>query len=144
MEERRNGRTGPDRGYPLRVVHSSTPPLVIDMAARAALDEAVELVNTGEYFEAHEVLEEPWRRAVEPARTFLKGLIHVAVSLYQYQRGNSHGARVKAASAARYLRPYLPAAAGIDVEALLAELEGFIAPLHAQPRHAAPPPPSLP
>jgi predicted metal-dependent hydrolase len=111
---------------------------------RGALSHAIDLFNEGEYFECHEVLEEPWREAAEPDRTFLKGLIHAAVSLYQYQRGNSHGARVKAASCRRYLAPYLPAREGIDLQSLLHELDGIIAPLHAQHPKSAPPPPDGP
>jgi len=111
----------------------------LDPTQQAALDEAVRLFNAGDYFECHEVLEKPWLAAGEPAKTFLKGLIHAAVALHHYRRGNSHGARVKAASARRYLEPYLPAAAGLDLAALLRDLDAFLAPLHARP--ALPPPP---
>src|SRR5947209_2652069 len=83
-------------------------PAGLNDAQRAALTEAVALFNAGRYFECHEVLEDAWRAAAEPDRTILKGLIHAAVALYQYQRGNSHGARVKTASAYRYLAPALP------------------------------------
>src|SRR5438093_729060 len=115
--------------------------LTLSAPRRAALGRGVELFNHREYFECHEALEDAWRSSREPARTFLKGLIHVAVALYQYQRGNSHGARVKAASARRYLQPYLPACEGIDLQRLLDDLERFIAPLHAQPAKAPPPEP---
>lgn len=89
---------------------------------RRAVQEAVALFNAGEYFEAHEVLEEPWRDAAEPAKTFLKGLIHAAVSLYHFERHNVHGGRVKAASCCRYLEPYLPTWGGLDLEGLVREL----------------------
>src|SRR6185436_20876506 len=98
----------------------------LDPGALAVLEQARELFNAGEYFECHEVLEGPWLATAEPERTFLKGLIHAAVSLYQYQRGNAHGARVKAASARGYLEPFRPAHAALDLERLLAELEEFI------------------
>ena len=54
--------------------------------------------NSGAYFEAHETLEAAWLAADEPDRSFLKGLIHAAVALCHYQRGNGHGARAKYAS----------------------------------------------
>jgi predicted metal-dependent hydrolase len=119
-------------------------PGILDEPQRAALLHAIELFNRRDYFEAHEALEGAWRPIQEPARTFLKGLIHAAVALYQYQRGNSHGARVKTASARRYLEPYLPAYEGIDLQRLLDDLDRFVAPLHAQPRGAPPPEPQAP
>jgi predicted metal-dependent hydrolase len=110
----------------------------------AALRRAVELFNAEEYFECHEVLETPWRSAGEPERSFWKGLIHAAVALYQYRRGNSHGARVKAASCRRYLEPYLPEHRGLALQRFLADLEGFTAPLRTQPPGLPPPAPALP
>ncbi|HET6382954.1 MAG TPA: DUF309 domain-containing protein [Armatimonadota bacterium] len=91
----------------------------------AAIDEGVRLINSGAFFEAHEVLEVAWRGAADPMKQFLKGLIHVAVALYQYERRNEHGARVKYRSAIGYLTPYAPAYAGLDVSALIAEMNHF-------------------
>lgn len=102
------------------------------------------LFNRGEYFEAHEVAEHLWLRAAEPEKTFLKGLIHAAVALCHYQRGNGHGARVKYASCRRYLEPYRPDYQGVDLEDLLAEMDRFFAALAASPRGTPPPPPLLP
>ena len=106
-----------------------------------ALRRAVELFNAGEYFECHEVLEEAWLRAAEPRKTFLKGLIHAAVALHHYSRGNSHGARVKYGSATRYLAAYQPQHAGVDLCALQAQMDEFVAPLLAQERGVRPPAP---
>lgn len=104
----------------------------------------VRLFNAGEYFEAHEVLEHPWLRAEEPEKTFLKGLIHAAVALYQYRRGNGHGARVKYASCLRYLSAFHPRHGGIEVTELTARMEAFFTPLLGQPPGTAPPPPNGP
>jgi hypothetical protein len=112
------------------------------MEENAALAEWLRLLNEGQYFEAHEVLEAPWLRAAEPQRSFLKGLIHVAVALLHYQRGNAHGARVKGRSARRYLDPFRPAYAGIAVDDLLRQLAEQLSPLEALPPGAALPPPS--
>ena len=40
----------------------------------------VELLNRGEFYDAHEVLEDVWRAAPEPERRFLQGLMQVAVA----------------------------------------------------------------
>lgn len=92
-----------------------------------AIAEWALLLGTGRYFEAHEALENPWLHATEPERTFLKGLIHVAVALYHHQRGNSHGARVKYRSALRYLEPYQPTYQGVELTTLFEQLHPYFA-----------------
>jgi predicted metal-dependent hydrolase len=100
-------------------------------AASAEIDSALaawaHCLNAGEYFEAHEALEGVWLTATEPDRTFLKGLIHIAVVLRHHERGNQHGTRVKHESAVRYLTPYLPAYRGVALAELLAELADYVA-----------------
>jgi predicted metal-dependent hydrolase len=112
----------------------------VDDAMDEALREWVRLFNAGAYFEAHEALEGAWLRARGPDREFLKGLIHAAVALHHYRRGNGHGARVKHRSAAAYLAPFQPDHRGIPVAALLRQLESFFAPLHSLPAGSPPPP----
>ncbi len=101
-------------------------------------------MNNGEYFAAHEVLEGAWRHAAEPEKTFLKGLIHASVALYQYGRGNGHGARVKYLSCVRYLAPYREGMLGLEVHALLEEMERYFAALLALPPGGVPPAPAGP
>jgi predicted metal-dependent hydrolase len=55
------------------------------------LREGIELFNRGEYFECHEVLEAAWLEACGADKTFLQGLIQVAVSFYHLRRGNFPG-----------------------------------------------------
>ncbi|MGV3723777.1 MAG: DUF309 domain-containing protein [Actinomycetota bacterium] len=106
----------------------------------AAIDAWRRLMNAGDFFAAHEALEHAWITSVEPEKTFLKGLIHAAVALHHYQRHNGHGARVKFASALRYLAPYPDAHLGVPVECLRRQMREFFAPLVALPKGAAPPP----
>lgn len=116
----------------------------MDAESRQAVIEWAALLNRGEYFAAHEVLEAPWLRAKEPEKSFLKGLIHVAVALLHYRRGNGHGARVKYASAVRYLSGERPPDSGVDVNDLLAQIDGFFADLVALPAKSPPPEPRHP
>jgi uncharacterized protein len=58
------------------------------------LAEFVALYRAGRFFDAHEVLEEVWRRSEEPPMRFLQGLIQWAVAFEHHRRGNAHGARV--------------------------------------------------
>lgn len=119
--------------------HTEREPLPL-AEVHAAVERWAELFNRGEYFEAHEVLETPWLHAREPEKTVLKGLIHAAVALYQYSRGNAHGARVKSASALRYLEGS-DAAFGLDLRELRAALESFFRPLRLLPAGSDLPPP---
>lgn len=111
---------------------------------QAAVREWARLFNLGLYYAAHEVAEKAWFLTDEPERTVFKGLVHAAVSLSHWQRGNAHGGRVKCASAKSYLGLAGPEFAGLDVADLLRQLQRFEAWMeHQQPgplSFPAPPP----
>ena len=83
----------------------------------------LDLMRRGEYFAAHEELEDAWRAAEPEERDFYQGLVHVTVAWYQAGRGNRVGCERQLAKAARRLGPYAPAHRGLDVAALLAGLD---------------------
>jgi len=85
----------------------------------------VDLFNREEFFEAHEVVEDLWNETAGEEREFLKGFIQAAVALEHHRRGNPKGLRSVGETAARYLRRADPAAGGLDVTALLRDLEEF-------------------
>jgi predicted metal-dependent hydrolase len=91
--------------------------------AAGAFERGLELIRRGEFFAAHEELEAAWRAAETAERDFLQGLVHVAVAWYQAGRGNSVGCERQLAKAGRRLRPYAPAHRGLDVAAVLIQLE---------------------
>jgi predicted metal-dependent hydrolase len=94
---------------------------------RANVERAYELgleqIENGEYFAAHELLEEAWRAAESAERDFFQGLVHVAVAWYQAGRGNRVGCERQLAKARRRLSPYAPAHRALDVSGLLDQLE---------------------
>ena len=83
----------------------------------------VELIRAGEYFAAHEELEDAWRAAPAEERDFFQGLVHVAVAWYQAGRGRRIGCERQLEKAARRLAPYAPSHRGLDVAALLGQVE---------------------
>ena len=87
------------------------------------LARGLELIRSGEYFAAHEVLEDAWRAAEGPERDFYQGLVHVAVAWYQAGRGNEVGCERQLEKAARRLGPYAPSHRGLDVAALAESVE---------------------
>jgi predicted metal-dependent hydrolase len=86
------------------------------------LEEGLELIRAGAYFEAHEELEDEWRTAPATERDFLQGLVHVAVAWLHAGRGNEPGCRRQLAKAARRLERYRPSHRGVDVEHVLAQV----------------------
>jgi len=89
----------------------------------AALAEGIELLRRGEYFAAHEELETAWRSAEPAERDFCQGLVHVAVAWYQAGRSKRTGCVRQLEKAQRRLGPYSPSHRGIDVAAVLAQVE---------------------
>lgn len=96
------------------------------------LQRFVDRFDRGEYWLAHEELEELW---LERREDFFKGLIHLAAALVHVRRANWRGAASKAGSAVEYLRA-APADdfAGFDgprlrrrAEALLQHLQALAA-----------------
>lgn len=94
---------------------------------------AVVLFNVGLFFECHEYLERAWRTAGDGDRAFYHGLIQAAAGCYHCEKGNAHGTEVLLGKALANLRPYAPAAHGIDVAALLHGLAAVRAGALAEP-----------
>ena len=72
----------------------------------AYLAEGVRLFEDGQYFLAHETLEEHWAEAPEEDRNFYQGLIHLAVGFLHHGKGNQKGARMQFAKASTRLKDY--------------------------------------
>jgi predicted metal-dependent hydrolase len=84
-----------------------------------SLEQGLDLIRRGEYFAAHEVLEDVWRASEPAERDFYQGLVHVAVAWYQAGRGNRVGCERQLEKAARRLAPFAPENRGVDVAATL-------------------------
>ena len=103
------GATGEERA-PEGVVREPT----------AALDEAQRLLDAGQPFHAHEVLEDAWKSAPESERQLWRGLAQLAVGLTHAARGNARGASTLLERGAGNLIPYAAAPPhGIDVAGLV-------------------------
>jgi uncharacterized protein len=96
---------------------------VTSRSLSADLERGLELARAGEYFAAHEALEDAWRAAEAAEKDFFQGLVHVVVAWYQAGRGNEVGCERQLEKAARRLGPFAPEHRGIDVSALLRQVE---------------------
>ncbi len=90
----RNARPRDGFGRPLRRGAPGELPLpdAPALAPDAALDLAQQLIDAGQAFRAHEVLEASWKAAPPAERDLWQGLAQVAVGLTHAQRGNARGA----------------------------------------------------
>ena len=90
----RNARARDASGRPLpRGVPGRSPsPEAPALPPAEALAEAQRLIEDGEPFAAHEVLEAVWKQAPATQRELWRGLAQIAVGLTHAQRGNATGA----------------------------------------------------
>ncbi len=84
--------------------------------------------DRGEYWLAHEELEELWLASPRPA---YKGLIHLAAACLHWERGNLRGAATKLRSAKAHIEDDRGTLEAFDIEALLAEIRRLEAALAA-------------
>jgi uncharacterized protein len=82
----------------------------------------IELFNSAEFFEAHEVLEDVWRAVPTADKKFLQGLIQAAVAFHHHSNGNADGARSLLARAQRNLAGYPDEFGGIQLKPFLESL----------------------
>jgi len=83
----------------------------------------VEYFNDCEFFEAHDAWEEVWTEYQGPSRDFYKGLIQMAVCLHHFGNGNARGAIKLYHSSSKYLQPYLPLHAGVNLQQVLSQFD---------------------
>jgi predicted metal-dependent hydrolase len=86
------------------------------------LARGLELIRAGEYFDAHEELEDEWRTAPPEERDFLQGLVHVAVAWLHAERANRPGCERQLEKAERRLGPYAPTHRGVEVDRILVDV----------------------
>jgi uncharacterized protein len=101
---------------------ANVAPSALVSNAVTQLETGLDLIRRGEYFAAHEELEDAWRAAEPAERDFYQGLVHVAVAWYQAGRGNRVGCERQLEKAARRLGPYAPEHYGVDVASLLEQV----------------------
>ncbi|HZQ70250.1 MAG TPA: DUF309 domain-containing protein [Terriglobales bacterium] len=97
----------------------------------------IELFNRGEFFQAHEALEDAWRSAPASEKPFLQGLTQIAVAFVHHSRGNIEGAKSLLARGCKNLSAYSEVHEGINVRRLISSAEEWKSAFEAD----TPPPP---
>ena len=97
-------------------------PLELDETCQAALPElaqrGLELFNKGEYFEAHELLEEIWKEDITPGRELYRAVLQIAVAYLQITRRNYNGAIKMFWRSRQWIDPLPDECRGVDVAQL--------------------------
>jgi len=90
---------------------------------------AIDLFNSGYYWEAHEVLEELWVSTgrTTPTGQFLQGLIQIAAAVLKQTQNKHQPARRLLDKGLAKLKPHSSPCLGINSAAFAADLERFFA-----------------
>ncbi len=102
------------------------------MNIRQKLHEGIELFNSGQFFECHEVLEEVWNELQGDERRWMQGIIQVAVALHHHGTGNRAGAKSLLARAAAKLADAPADMLGISVPPLRSSVDAWRSALEKQ------------
>jgi CheY-like chemotaxis protein len=79
------------------------------------------LFNDGDYYEAHEVLEDAWNEEEGPGRDLYRAILQVAVAYLQIERGNYAGAVKMFLRSRQWFEPLPDVCRGIDLAQLRAD-----------------------
>ena len=91
----------------------------------------LELLNSGEYYEAHEVLEHAWMEAPEWRGYLYRALLQVSVAYLHVQRRNYAGAAKMLLRLRQWLEPLPDRCSGVDVAMLKRNVREFSEALEA-------------
>ncbi len=80
--------------------------------------EGVEAFNAGNYFDAHEYLEEAWNKDTSASRDVYKAVLQIAVAYLQIERQNYRGAVKMFLRARQWLSPLPAVCRGINIDRL--------------------------
>ena len=96
-----------------------------ELASRLGeLYEAIDQYNRHWYFESHETLEDLWMVTPLPERDFMQGIIQLAAAFVHYARREYPGILKLLDLALEKLRRFEPEAFGVDVSALVSDVDG--------------------
>jgi predicted metal-dependent hydrolase len=87
----------------------------------------IELYNRGEYFLAHEDLEDAWNEEGEPERRLYQGILQAAVLCMHARKGNYRGVFTMYARTQVWLTPWPDHCRGLDIGQLKADIEQLAA-----------------
>ncbi|MCM1985237.1 DUF309 domain-containing protein [Lyngbya confervoides] len=91
----------------------------MDLAEHPGFQQGLREFRAGEFYPCHDSLEAVWMTAAEPDKTFIQGILQIAVACYHLGNGNRQGTLILLGEGLKRLRDYQPDYAQIDVTALV-------------------------
>jgi predicted metal-dependent hydrolase len=85
--------------------------------------EGLELFNAGQYWKAHEALEEAWLDEIGEVRHLYRGILQAGVTYLHVERNNYRGAIKVYHRSQRWLAPFPDICRGINIGQLKADLD---------------------
>jgi len=85
--------------------------------------DGLHLFNAGEYFEAHEALEDAWNDEKGKVRDLYRGILQIAVTYLHITRGNYNGAIKVYGRSQKWMKGWADVCRGIDVVSLLRDAD---------------------
>jgi len=108
----------------LAMTESTNDPCKAPLHPQAA--EGLRLFNAGEYFEAHEALEDAWNAEKGQVRELYRGILQIAVVYLHVTRGNYNGALKVYGRSQRWIKDWPDICRGIYVGELRKDAETVI------------------
>ena len=90
---------------------------------RCALEDAIELFNNQEWYEAHDALEDIWNNLDGDNRQIIQGILQVAVSQFHLKKGNHNGATILLGEGLGRIRNRVHVDFGLDLKSFCCRLE---------------------
>lgn len=112
-----NGDKIPGKGVSDSTGHTCKAPL------HPRAEDGLKLFNAGEYFEAHEALEDAWNAERGEVRDLYRGILQIAVVYLHITRGNYNGAVKVYLRSQRWLKDWPEVCRGIQVGKLRRDAE---------------------
>jgi uncharacterized protein len=103
---------------------TESPPCQGRLAEKAI--EGIAAFNAGDYFEAHELLEEAWQEEKDEIRDLYRGILQIAVCYFHLLNHNYAGAHKLYARSLKWLTKWQPSCRGVRVAELLQDAENVI------------------
>lgn len=96
----------------------------MDDSVSSRLNDAITKFNQYDYFECHEILEDIWFDTHDESKDFYQGLLHIAVGLHHLtNKNNINGMKLQFGKAFSRLERYLPEYNGVELAALLKQID---------------------